>query len=113
MRLLIALCLCVCVAFACDQLWSSSVVPCGQPGFDCPPGVTPPGQDLAMEPGQDLSMAEESDGGVLTKDMTGQPPNDFPIGPPTDASGLELPAPPLEDMTVLGPPDQTVIIVTK
>lgn len=103
MRLIIALCLCICVAFACDQLWSSSVVPCGQSGFDCPPGVTPPGQDQ--------SMAEDADGGVLARDMTGQPPSDFAIGPPTDAFGLELPAPPVEDMTVSGPPDQKVIIL--
>lgn len=66
-----------------------------------------------MEPGQDLSMEEQSDGGVLAKDMIGQPPRDLAIGPPTDASGLEMPAPPLEDMTVSSPPDQTLIIVNK
>lgn len=105
MRLIIALCICVCVAFACDQLWSSSVVPCGQPGFDCPPGVTPPGQDLSM-------VVQEADAaGVPPEDMAGQPPSDFAIGPPMDLSGLELPGPPPPDLTVNGGPDMKVMIV--
>ena len=103
MRLIVALSLCICLAFACDQLWSSSVVPCGQPGFNCPPGVTPPGQDL--------SMAEGSDGGALAEDMTGQLPSDLAIGPPMDLSGLELPVPPPPDLSIIGGPDMKVMIV--
>jgi len=105
MRLIIALSLCVCLAFACDQLWSSSVVPCGQPGFNCPPGVTPPGQDLSMV------KVEEADAAVPAADMAGQPPNDFAIGPPMDFSVPDMFVPPPPDLTIIGGPDMKVMVV--
>ncbi len=105
MRLIIALSLCVCLAFACDQLWSSSVVPCGQPGFNCPPGVTPPGQDLSM-------VVQEADAaGVPAEDLAGQPPNDFAIGPPMDFSVPDMFIPPPPDLTIIGGPDMKVMVV--
>jgi hypothetical protein len=98
MRLIIALSLCICLAFACDQLWSSSVVPCGQPGLNCPPGFTPPGQDLS-----------QGDDGVLRLDMTGQPEQDMGTNMLSDASGLELPPPPVD---LLDPEDMDMIAST-
>lgn len=54
--------------WSCDKIWSSSVTDCGRPGFKCPDGYTPPGQDLSMNGG---------DGGTSTGDMMGSAPDDM------------------------------------
>lgn len=52
----------------CDSIWSSSVVDCGRPGFKCPDGYTPPGQDLSMSD-SDGGGGGGPDGGGSGSDM--------------------------------------------